>query len=599
MAKISEEKINEILSKTDIVDLIGEKVTLQKKGKGYFGLCPFHHEKTPSFSVEPERKIYNCFSCGEKGNAITFLQKTSNLSFVEAIEDLADRANVSIDLSNMKKENPNARLFSINEDALNFYKLYLSSTKQGAIAKEYLENRGIPNQVLSDFEFGLAPSEFDLLTKTLTSRGILVSDLHDLGLSKQSKKETFYDLFRDRIIFPIKDERGNTVAFSGRTYLDKDKDTAKYINSPQTKVFTKSNVLYNLHNAINPIKMNHRVVLFEGFMDVIAAHRAGIKESVASMGTSLTKEQVRLMKKYTNNVVICYDGDKAGVEATERAIKLFTAENMQVLIVTLEEGLDPDDYINKYSEDKLKDYIDNKSIDTTRFQYNMYLKSTNLNQMLDIEKLKKSVFDLLKGQSHTSVDMYLQKLADDVKLSELSIRQDFNQYNRRSTNRESRRENYHQINRSHITDKFINAERSIINYFMSDYRFVQDFNANFDVLFFISENARDIKIAIEDLYIYDENKETKNITIEELKTVLSEGELQYYLNEVKYNKDMALNDAEYVDFKEVLHQYFDIELQVRQIEKKIAMASSPAEKIALAIKRDNVLRPQKGGKNNG
>ncbi|AIO19007.1 DNA primase [Candidatus Izimaplasma bacterium HR1] len=599
MAKISEQKINEILSKTDIVDLIGEKVTLQKKGKGYFGLCPFHNEKTPSFSVEPERKIYNCFSCGEKGNAITFLQKTSNLSFVEAIEDLADRANVEIDLSNMKKVNPLSRLYNINEEALNFYKLYLSNTKPGTVAKKYLEDRGISNEIIQSFEFGLAPAEFELLTKTLTSHGILVSDLYDLGLSKQSKKETFYDLFRERIIIPIKDEKGNTVAFSGRTYLDKDKDSPKYINSPQTKVFTKSNILYNLHNALNAIRMNNRVVLFEGYMDVIAAHRAGIKESVASMGTSLTKEQVKLMKKYTNNVVICYDGDKPGIEATERAITLFANENMQVLIVNLEDGLDPDDYITKYGVEKLANFINDKSIDIVKFKYNMQLKSTDLKQMLDIERLKKNVFDLIKNTSHTNVDIYLQLLAQDAHLSDVSVRQDYEQYTRRSQNQTGRKRIYQPMNRLHITDKFINAERCILNYFMEGYRYVEDFNANFDVLFFISEEVRDIKIAVEDLYIYDEEKESKVITLEELQSVLSDDEYRYYLNEVKYTKNIDLRDDEYMDFKEVLHYYFDNEIQIRQIEKEIALASSSDVKIALAIKRDSVLRPQKGGKHNG
>lgn len=599
MARINEDIIDEILQKTDIVDIIGEKVTLQKKGKSYFGLCPFHHEKTPSFSVEPDRKIYNCFSCGEKGNAITFLQKTGNLSFVEAIEELADRANVSIDLTEFKHDNPNARLFSINEEALSFYKLYLSSTKQGEIAKEYLTKRDIDVDIINQFEFGLAPTEFDLLTKTLTSRGILVSDLYDLGLAKQSKNETFYDLFRDRIIIPIKDEKGNTVAFSGRVYLENDKDSAKYINSPQTKIFTKSNILYNLHNAINHIRLHNRVVLFEGYMDVIAAYRAGIKESVASMGTSLTIEQVRLMKKYTNNVVICYDGDNAGIEATARAITLFRNENMQVLVVNLEDGLDPDDYIKKYSKEKLKDYINQKSIDTIRFEYNMFLRDTNLNQMLDVEKLKKNIFNLIKNQSHTTIDMYLQKLSTDAKLSELSVRQDFEQFNKRGYSANARKEYYQPLKKNRITDKFKNAERSIINYFMSGYKYVEDFNANFNVLFFISEEARDIKIAIEDLYFYDENKESKVITLDELKSVLSEDEFKYYLNEVKYNENMALSDAEYMDFKEVLHQYFDRELEVRQIENDIAMAPSFEAKIELATKRDKLLKPQKGGKNNG
>lgn len=599
MARISQEKIDDILSKTDIVDIIGEKVTLQKQGKGYFGLCPFHNEKTPSFSVEPERKIYNCFSCGEKGNAITFLQKTSHLSFVEAIEELAHRANVSIDLTDVKKENPNKRLFDINLDALNFYKLYLSNTKQGELAKNYLSNRGLTSDVLESFELGLSPNDFDLLTKTLTSRGVLVSDLYDLGLSKESKKETFYDLFRDRIIIPIKDERGNVVAFSGRTYLDKDKDSPKYINSPQTKIFTKSNVLYNMNNALNYIKQKDRVVLFEGYMDVIAAWRANIKESVASMGTSLTKEQVKLMKRFTNNIVICYDGDKAGIEATERAISLCNNEHMNVRVVTLENGMDPDDYIEKYGKEKLENYINNQSIDTVLFQYKLYFKQTDLNQMLDIEKLKKQVFDLIKNTSHTNIDTYLRKLSEDTKLSEISIKQDFDQYTRRSNRQDERRLVYQPVNRLHITDKFRNAERSILNYFMDNYRYVVDFNANFDVLFFISEKARDIKIAIEDLYFYDDNKEEKQISLDELKQVISEDDFQYYVSEVKYDKTISLSDEEYMDFKQVLHYYFDNELKLRQMETEITKASTMEEKIKLAIERDSILRTKKGGKNNG
>ena len=198
MAKISDAVISEILSKTDIVDLISEKVSLSKKGKSYFGLCPFHNEKTPSFSVEPERKIFNCFSCGEKGNAIGFLQKTENLSFVEAVENLADRANVSIDFSKYKKDNPNKKLLEINQAASDFYKLYLNSTKHGVVAKEYLKNRGISDEVIDKFDIGLSPNDFDLLYKTLTEKGNLVSDLHDLGLVKQGKEENFYDLFRER-----------------------------------------------------------------------------------------------------------------------------------------------------------------------------------------------------------------------------------------------------------------------------------------------------------------------------------------------------------------------------------------------------------------
>ena len=189
MPRIQEEVINEILDKTDLVDLVSEKVTLSKQGKSYFGLCPFHSEKTPSFSVEPERKIYNCFSCGEKGNAITFLQKLDNMSFIEAIETLADRAHVTIDVSPYKKENPNKKYFDINLEAKNFYKFYLASTKQGLEAKEYLKQRGIDDSIIEKFELGLSATEYDILYKTLTEKQILVSDMFDLGLVKKSTTE--------------------------------------------------------------------------------------------------------------------------------------------------------------------------------------------------------------------------------------------------------------------------------------------------------------------------------------------------------------------------------------------------------------------------
>lgn len=587
MARINAETINQILAKTDIVEVIGEKVALSKKGKGYFGLCPFHNENTPSFSVEPERKIYNCFSCGEKGNAITFLQKTSNLSFVEAIEDLAQRANVEIDLGSYKKENPNSRFYNINNDAVNFYKLYLSNTKQGVIAKTYLHNRGLDNDIIQQFDLGLAPGEFDVLTKTLTSKGILVSDLYDLGLSKQSKKESFYDLFRDRIIIPIKDERGNTVAFSGRTYLDTDKDSPKYINSPQTKIFTKSNVLFNMNNAINHIKQNNRVVLFEGYMDVIAAYRAGIKESVASMGTSLTKEQVRLMKRYTNNVVICYDGDPAGIEATSRAINLFTNESMEIKIIMLPDRLDPDDYIKKFSAEKLNNFINEHWVDGIEFQYLKNNMDIDFSKMLDIERFKKTVFDLIKNTSNTIIESYIKRLSQDVNISEESIKQDFQQYTKRNIQNITRRQNPKML----IDSKYIVAERLILNYFLQDYRFVEDFNTEFKGMFYITDMVRDIRMAIEDLYFQEPQEERKSVDFESLEEVLSNDQKHFFESKIRYKK-IELKDQEYLDFKEVLNSYIK-EIQLEKWNEEIRVAPTIQEKIKLAEYRDLKLKEEK------
>ncbi|MBU1019626.1 MAG: DNA primase [Firmicutes bacterium] len=591
MARISEEVINDILQKTDIVDLISTRVALSKQGKSYFGLCPFHNEKTPSFSVEPERKIYNCFSCGEKGNAITFLQKMDNLTYVEAIESLAEHANISMDFSSYKKENPHQKLYEINKDAEKFYKLYLSSTKQGMQAKEYLKNRGIEESIIDKFHLGLAPTDFDLLYKTLTEKGILVSDLHALGLVKQGKNENFYDLFRDRIIFPIHDEYGNCVGFSGRTYLDNDKDQAKYINSPQTVIFTKSNILYNFHGALQEIKKSDRVVLFEGYMDVIAAHRAGVTESVASMGTSLTTDQVRLIKKHTNNVTICYDGDPAGFEATARAIKLFEQERMKIKIVLLPEKLDPDDYIKKYSPDALKSFINDKWVDHLEFTYIKSNMNIDFTKMLDIEHFKKTIFDLIKNSSNTIIESYIKRLSNDTKVSIESIRQDFNQY----TKRNIRNITETQKKALPIDHKYLVAERKIINYFLKDIKYVASFNNEFGDLFHINPLARDIRMIIEDLYSKNEAETgIMSITEEQVLASLNDEQLHFYQTKIKY-KMVELLDKEFSDFFTVLQQYINTLVQ-KELEEKIKNAPTIVEKIKLAEYRDVYIKEAKHGK---
>jgi DNA primase len=590
MPKISEEVIKEVLQKTDIVDIISEKVSLSKKGKSYFGLCPFHNEKTPSFSVEPERKIYTCFSCGEKGNAITFKQKTENITFVEAVEDLAIKANINLDFTSFKKENPNKKYFEINRDAENLYKLYLSSTKQGVIAKKYLTDRGISGDVINAFNIGLSPNEFDVLYKTLTDKGILVSDLHDLGLVKQSKVKSFYDLFRERIIFPILDERGNTVGFSGRSYLATDKDSPKYINSPQTVIFTKSKVLYNLNNALNEIKKNNRVVLFEGYLDVIAAYRANIKEGVASMGTSLTTEQVKLMKRYTNNVTICYDGDPAGIEATTRAVKLFENERMQVKIVLLPDNQDPDDYLTKNSPAKLHDYINNNWIDKIEFAYLKSNMNIDFTKMLDIEHFKKIIFDLIKNSSNTIIESYINRLSKDVKVSVESVRQDFYQYTKRNIQNISDRSK----RVIPIDSKYLFAERRLLCYFLSDIKYVLKFNAEFGEIFYINSMTRDIKHLIEDTHYKNlEDNKNSEISEDELVNILNQDQLHFYNSKVK-NKMIELFDKEYEDLIGAIQDYLNSQLQ-QDLEDEIRSAPTVVEKIELAKYRDVNFKEAKHG----
>lgn len=586
MAKIAPETIQDILGKTDIVELIGETVALSRKGKSYFGLCPFHSEKTPSFSVEPERKFYHCFSCGETGDAIAFLQKTRNLSFVESVEELAHRASMNLDFTDFKQEDPHRELYAINHDALQFYKLYLENTKAGQEARDYLHQRGITDDIISAFDLGLAPDGFDTLTKTLTSRDILVSDLYDLGLVKQSEQEPdrFYDLFRRRVMIPIKDEKGRVVAFSGRTYLDKDKDAPKYINSPQTKLFTKSNVLYHLDRAIPAIQKHDRVVLFEGYMDVIAAVRAGIRHSVASMGTSLTRQQVQLLQRQTNAVTICYDGDPAGIEATSRAINLFTEHGMEVRIALLPERLDPDDYITKYGTAALADFIDQQWVDGLEFEYRKNNMGIDFTRMLDIERFKKTVFDLIKNTSHTIIEAYIKRLAKDTSLSEESIRQDFEQYTRRNVKHIPRKA----VRVVPIESKYQVADRRILNYLLEDYKYVQDFNREFNGMFYLSDIVRDIRMVIEDLYFAIPEGEAKEITLAQVEALLTDEQNRYLHERILY-KNINLDDREYVDFVKTLNEYLRT-LQIEQWNEEIAIAPTLEEKIKLAEYRDLKLK---------
>jgi len=581
MAKISEHVINDVIQRTDLVDLISEKVALSKKGKSYFGLCPFHSEKTPSFSVEPDKKIYTCFSCGEKGNAITFKQKTENLSFVDAVEILADRANIQIDFTEFKQENPNQKYFDINDDAKGFYKLLLSNTVSGQNAIEYLTQRGITKEIIDYFELGLAPNEYELLYKTLTEKGYLVSDMVDLGLVKQGTNN-FYDLFRERIIFPIQDERNRSVAFSGRVYKTEDTN-AKYINSPQTVVFTKSNILYNLNKALNEIKKTKRIVLFEGYMDVIAAHRANIHDAVASMGTSLTKEQVRLMKRYTDDVTICYDGDSAGIEATSRALTLLQAEGIKVKIVLLPDGLDPDDYINKFSSESLQKFINEQWVSSIRFLYIKNKNDIDFTKMLDIEKFKKRVFDLIKNESRTTIEVFMKDISKDINISLESLRQDFQQYTRKNISTKISRTQ----SQVKVLSKFEKAEMMLINYFLSDVKYLNEFRVNADENIFLSREVWEMRILIEDLYDHNES-------IDEFETKLSESQLHFYHNSIK-SKLVELSDNEFHDLLDTMQLYKELQ-KSKDSDALIEKALTIEDKIALAKERDKIIKEAKHGK---
>ncbi len=429
METISQQKIDEIRNASDIVEIVGECVQLSPAGKNLKGLCPFHNEKTPSFFVSPEKKTFHCFGCGENGTVISFLQKYKRMSFIEALRSLADRYHIDLDVSAGAGPDEKAkRLFEITEAATGFYSLALTNLASGKPALDYLKNRGLDIHTVQYFEIGLAPNEFDALYQALSPK-YQELDLLELGLIKKTPEGTYYDLFRDRIIFPIRNEFGKVVGYSGRLFRENANEPNKYVNSPFTTIFTKGEHLYNLDRAQPAIRTKKRVILYEGFMDVIASVRAGLKEAVASMGTSLTPEQARLIKKYSDHVLLCYDGDSAGFEAMDKAIPILEGAGLTVTLLVLPEGLDPDDYLRKYSPKQYADYVENNQIDKYEFHYRHLKKHTDFSKASDIERFKIALFTyLLQQASETVQEFFLKTLAKDAGVELSAIQSDFRHF---------------------------------------------------------------------------------------------------------------------------------------------------------------------------
>lgn len=343
---INDEVLNEIRDRADIVDVISGYVDLKKSGSNYTGLCPFHGEKTPSFSVSEQKKIFHCFGCGVGGDQITFIMKRENLGFREAVKFLADKYNVELqENSNVNKElvEKKKRAYSANKETAKFYFNNLRKTQR---AYRYLANRGLDSKTITKFAIGYAEDSWDSLYKHLKSLNFNDSELEEFNLITKTKNGNYIDRFRNRIMFPIIDYKSRVIGFGGRVLDD---SLPKYLNTRDTIVFNKGKNLYNL-NLISKESDRKKIILVEGYLDVISLYQSGINYSVASLGTALTEDQAELIKRYGEEVYICYDGDNAGFKAASRAIDVLITKNISPKIVNLRDGLDPDDYIKKYGK---------------------------------------------------------------------------------------------------------------------------------------------------------------------------------------------------------------------------------------------------------
>lgn len=439
---ISPATIQQIQSRIDIVDVVGNFVRLRKRGGNYLGLCPFHNEKTPSFTVSPTKEIYKCFGCGKSGNSISFIMEHEKYSYVEALKWLAHRYNIEIEETDVNPEQKqrlllHESLFAINNFAKNYFSDQLFNTEEGNdVALSYLKHRGFREEIIKKFNIGFNPSENSAFANAAIKAQYSKENLVSAGLIAE-RNGKIYDSYRGRIIFPIHNQSGKILGFGARLIGKNDK-APKYINTPENEIYVKGKILYGIYFARQAIDKADECLLVEGYTDVISLHQSGIENVVASGGTALTPDQLRLIKKFTNNLTIIYDGDSAGIKAALRGLDLALEEGLDVKLLLIPDNEDPDSYVNKVGAAKFSDFIKENKKDFVLFQLEVMLqeagndiskKSAVVNHIAaTLAKLNK-VEDFIKRQD------YVRKISQTLNIEEEGLNDLVNKLLREKVNK--------------------------------------------------------------------------------------------------------------------------------------------------------------------
>lgn len=434
MPSLSDSFLQELKLKTDVVDVVSSYVSLKKRGNTYVGLCPFHNEKTPSFTVYENTQSFYCFGCGAGGDSVSFMRKIENLDYIDAVKLLAQRAGMQMpddgyDDSISKKRRT---ILQINRETAKFYHAYMMS-EQGKIGLQYYLDRGLSMKTIRHFGLGYAPNQWDALLKHLKSKGFSVTDMAAAGVVRKGEKG-YYDYFRNRVMTPIIDVRGNFIAFGGRV-LDDSKP--KYINTSDTLVYKKTNEVFGLNYAKDSGKDS--LILCEGYMDVIAMHQAGFTNAVAGCGTALTNEQVRLISRYAKEVILVYDNDEAGQKALNKAISLFDQIDIGISIPTLSGGKDPDEIIKNLGRARFEDMLDGAS-NEVEFAIMKLRKNFNLQTTQGKSQFAGEAVKVLANATPIEQDLYLSRIADELGIEKRAIQAQLSEYVRRRSNGRKKRE---------------------------------------------------------------------------------------------------------------------------------------------------------------
>ncbi len=574
---IEENTINQIRISSDIVKIISDYIPLKKKGRNYIGVCPFHADHSPSMSVSPEKQIYKCFACGAAGNVFKFVMDYENVNYIEAVKIIGDKIGINIDIKNniktQKKDSSN--LYELYEISQMFYQNNIN-TKEGKMAREYLLNRKIDNNIIKEFGIGLALNDYSLLTKLLTKKGKKIDDLVKSGLTNKNE-QAYNDIFINRIMFPLWDINGRIVGYSGRIYNTK--DSSKYVNTKETEIFKKGEMLYNYHRAKADARKTGKIIIVEGFMDVIRMYSIGITNVIAMMGTAVTSFQASLIKRMANDVILCFDGDNAGAKATSSCINELARIGVVPKVVRLEENLDPDEYILKYGKERFLMKIENP-INIMDFKLNYLKQNHNFNDSIDTAKyINEMLLEVSKIDDEILKEITLQKLSDENKIDIKILRNKLNDI----IIPEKPKEILIPKKEKKVT-KYIKAEQALLYYMLNSKEVTKYCSDN--LAYMPTYNYRMLMREI--LYFYNQHGD---VNIADIMTMVSDNE----------EATKAINELILLDFKdeyskEEIKDYiktikeYNMKYEFKKLKELIKKEIDPLKKAEIAQQIVNIKK---------
>jgi len=569
------DNVEEIKSKIDIVDFISEYIQLKRSGTSFRGICPFHQEKTPSFFVSPEKQIWHCFGCSKGGDIFGFLMEMEGIDFPEALRILAQKAGVEIKSYDRQAVSQKTKLFDLNHLATEFYNKVYWDSPLAESARKYLKQRGLDKKIINQFQLGYAPDKWDTLLKFLLKRGYQEKDIEAAGLiiKKQSgvrnQGSGYYDRFRNRIIFPIADLHDQVIGFTSRILPsfakvtkgksgDQDDDKiAKYINTPETLIYNKSRVLYGLNKAKVEIRKQDQMILVEGNMDVLACHQAGFENVVCTSGTALTQDQIKILKRYTENIILAFDIDLAGKVATQRSIDLLLQHGLNVKVLKLSQGKDPDEFIRQDLKAWRKALKEPQEI--MEYYFSLSFKDRDLTKVEHKKQISKDLLPIIvKLGDPVEKDLWLRKLGDKLNVSEISLRDALRRINQPYLNK--------LVSEDPVKDKVSAEEQASEKFLALVLKYPEkgeEFIKKVVLDMFILPRPQDVVRAIKDCYL-----KNKKIDIKKIKKEVKDKQILNYLDFLLFLAEKEFSKYEDKEINKEFNCFFSL-LKNKFLTKKM------------------------------